>query len=71
MPVTHDDIERLSPAERLALIARLWDSLDDREVPLTKAQQDELDIRLANLDADRAHSVPWEVLDAELRRSEG
>jgi len=32
MQLTHDEITRLSPDERLALIAQLWNSLDDNQV---------------------------------------
>jgi len=63
--LTHDEITRLSPDERLALIAQLWDSLDDNQVQLTPAQQAELE-RLATLDRDRTQSVTWETLKAEL-----
>jgi len=66
MQLTHDEITRLSPEERLTLIAQLWDSLDDDHVPLTTAQQAELERRLATLDHDRAQSVGWETLKAEL-----
>jgi putative addiction module component (TIGR02574 family) len=66
MQLTHDEITRLSPEERLTLIAQLWDSLDDDHVPLTTAQQAELERRLAALDHDRAQSVSWETLKAEL-----
>ncbi len=66
MELTHDEITRLSPEERLTLIAQLWDSLDDDQVPLTTAQQAELERRLATLDQDRAQSVSWETLKAEL-----
>jgi putative addiction module component (TIGR02574 family) len=66
MQLTHDEITRLSPEERLTLIAQLWDSLDDDQVPLTTAQQAELERRLATLDQDRAQSVSWETLKAEL-----
>lgn len=62
MQLTHDDITRLSPDERLALIAQLWDSLDDHQVQLTPAQQAELERRLATLDQSRAQSVTWEPL---------
>ena len=50
MQLTHDEITRLSPDERLALIAQLWDSLDDHQVQLTEAQEAELERRLATLD---------------------
>ena len=66
MQLTPDEITRLSPDERLALIEQLWDSLDDDQVPLTPAQQAELERRLATLDHDRAQSVTWETLKAEL-----
>jgi putative addiction module component (TIGR02574 family) len=56
MQLTHDEIIRLSPDERLALIAQLWDSLDDNQVQLTPAQQAELERRLATLDRDRTQS---------------
>ena len=68
MQLTQDEIVRLSPAERLTLIAQLWDSLDDDDVPLTPAQQTELDRRLATLADDRATSVTWEALKAELQQ---
>jgi putative addiction module component (TIGR02574 family) len=64
--MTTIDIKRLSPQERLDLIGRLWDSLDADDLPLTKAQEAELDRRLVTADADLADSVPWETLRAEL-----
>jgi putative addiction module component (TIGR02574 family) len=68
MQLTRDEITRLSPDERLALIAQLWDSLEDHQVQLTPAQQAELERRLAKLDQDRAQSLTWETLKAELER---
>jgi putative addiction module component (TIGR02574 family) len=68
MQLTHDEITRLSPDERLALIAQLWDSLDDRQVQLTPAQQGELERRFTTLDHDRTHSFTWEPLKAELEQ---
>ena len=68
MHLSSDEIARLSPDERLALIAALWDSLDDAQVPLTAAQQAELERRLATLDHDRAEGVTWDVLRTELER---
>ena len=66
MQLTHDEITRLSPDERLALIAQLWDSLDDQQVRLTLPQQAELERRFTTLDHDRTQSVTWETLKAEL-----
>jgi putative addiction module component (TIGR02574 family) len=63
-----DELARLSPEERLALIGQLWDSLSDTEVPLPEAQQAELARRLSSLDEDRTQAVTWEQLHAELDR---
>jgi putative addiction module component len=37
--LTADEIVRLSPSERLALIAELWDSLEQHDLPLSEAQE--------------------------------
>ncbi len=66
--LTHEEIIRLSPPERLALIEQLWDSLEEHEVLLTPAQQNELEHRLASLDAERARGVSWADLRAELEQ---
>jgi putative addiction module component (TIGR02574 family) len=62
-----DDIARLSPTERLALIAELWDSIPEADVPVSDAQRQELERRLASFDADATQSIPWDDLKAELR----
>lgn len=64
--LTHDELTRLTPPERLELISQLWDSLDNEHLPLTAAQRDELDRRLATLDADRREGRTWEALKAAL-----
>ena len=66
--LTPDEIVRLSPPERIALIAQLWDSLDNNHLPLTGAQQAELESRLASLDQDRLNGVTWTALKAELEQ---
>ena len=63
-----EELARLSPEERLALIGQLWDSLRDTEVPLPEAQQAELSRRLSSLGQDRTQAVTWEQLRAELAR---
>lgn len=68
MQLTPDEITRLSAPERLALIAQLWDSLDEVQVPLTTAQQAELDRRLATLEHDRTDGVTWAALKGELEQ---
>ena len=61
-----EEIVRLTPPERLALIAQLWDSLEHEQLPLTSAQEAELERRLSSLDEDRRSGVTWASLKAEL-----
>jgi putative addiction module component (TIGR02574 family) len=57
--LTLDAIARLTPPERLALISQLWESLENEPLPVTAAQQAELDRRLETLDRDRRVGVSW------------
>jgi putative addiction module component (TIGR02574 family) len=66
--LTHDQLDRLTPPERVALIAQLWDSLEDGQLPLTAAQQAELDFRLLSIDKDRQEGISWETLKADMER---
>ncbi len=66
--LTHGELVRLTPPERLALISQLWDSLEDNHLPLTAAQRTELDRRLASLDQDRREGITWATLKAELEQ---
>lgn len=66
-------IESLSKDERLDLLERLWDSLSETpaDVPVTLAQQAELDRRSDALERDlakgRALGVPWDEVVRQLR----
>jgi putative addiction module component (TIGR02574 family) len=66
--LNQDELSRLTPPERLALISELWDSLESDQLPLTAAQRTELDRRLETLDEDRHQSTPWPALKSELAR---
>ena len=68
MKLAPAEIARLSPDERLALIAQLWDSLDEDQIPVTTAQQDELRRRLEALEVCGADGISWEDLKAELQK---
>ena len=68
IPLNQDELSRLTPPERLALISQLWDSLQSDQLPLTAAQQAELDRRLETLDQDRREGITWAALQAELER---
>jgi putative addiction module component (TIGR02574 family) len=60
--LTHDELARLTPPERLALISQLWDSLEADRLTLTATQRAELDSRLATLDQDRREGITWAAL---------
>ncbi|MGA2207585.1 MAG: addiction module protein [Terracidiphilus sp.] len=66
--LTQDELVRLTPPERLALISQLWDSLDEDQLPLTAEQRTELDSRLATLDQDRREGITWAALKTELEQ---
>jgi putative addiction module component (TIGR02574 family) len=68
MQLTPADITRLSPDERLRLIEQLWDSLEEEQIPLSPAQQAELERRLSSFDEDSAQAVSWDELKTELAR---
>jgi len=61
------DLQSLTPEERLELLEELWDSLTDDDLPLTRAQREELDRRLDSLDREGPRGIPWEEV---LRRLE-
>jgi putative addiction module component (TIGR02574 family) len=62
------ELARLSPRQRLDLIEALWESLDDKDVPVTEAQRAELDRRIAGFEQDREEGISWDQLSAELRQ---
>ncbi|MBK8975270.1 MAG: addiction module protein [Planctomycetes bacterium] len=65
MTIPKIDIERLSTAERLALIERIWDSLSHEEVGLTDTQLDELARRVDDIERRPEDVVSW--LEAQRR----
>jgi putative addiction module component (TIGR02574 family) len=60
-------IDQLSVAERIALVQAIWDSIaaDVEKAPLTEAQRQEVDRRLAAHRANPQAAVPWEQVEAE------
>lgn len=59
-------IDRMSVAERLALVEAIWDSIrpDTEAAPLTDAQKAEIDRRWAAHQANPQAAVPWEQVEA-------
>jgi putative addiction module component (TIGR02574 family) len=67
------DIEKLDADQRLQLIERLWDSLEDSALalPLTAAQKRELDSRLDRIDAGDDAGIPWEEIISKIKSKPG
>jgi putative addiction module component (TIGR02574 family) len=61
-------IDRLDPSQRIQLVGEILDSLDEERSlpPLTEAQRQELDRRLAILEANPAGMSSWEEVEARL-----
>ena len=59
-------IDRLDVEERLALVEEIWESIaaESAALPLTPAQQRELDSRIDDDDANPDYVVPWEQVKA-------
>ncbi len=61
-PLLKVDISQLSVAERIQLAEDLWDSILEQQekLPLSQAQQQELDRRLENYQKNSANGSSWE-----------
>jgi len=71
MGTIHLDISRLTVDQRLQLVEELWESLSAMDVPLTQAQEREIDRREALHRAHPGRGRPWrEALD-EIQRRRG
>jgi putative addiction module component (TIGR02574 family) len=59
---------RLTPAERIALVGEIWDSLveEGSPPPLTEAQSAELRAREARFDRDGSNGTSWATIRNEL-----
>ena len=60
-------IEKLSIDQRLQLIADLWDSIPE-SVPMPEWHKQEIERRVATADASPELAIPWEQVQARLRR---
>jgi putative addiction module component (TIGR02574 family) len=62
-------IDRLSVAERIALVEEIWDSIasEVKQAPLSEGEQQEVDRRLAGHRANPQAAIPWEQIEAEAR----
>ncbi len=62
-------IDRLSTAERILLVEEIWDSIaaEAEQLPLTEAQKQDLERRLASYEANPEAGSSWEQVKARLR----
>ena len=60
-------INRMSVPERIALAQAIWDSIaaEAESAPLTEAQKEEIDRRLAAHRANPQAAIPWEQIEAD------
>jgi putative addiction module component (TIGR02574 family) len=60
-------IHKLTVEQRLALVQEIWDGIaaEVERAPLTDAQKQEIDRRLAAHRANPQAAVPWEQVEAE------
>jgi len=64
-------IDQMSVAERLLLVEEIWDSIAEQgeEIPLTDAQKDDLQRRVAAYEANPKAGFSWEEVKARLREN--
>jgi putative addiction module component (TIGR02574 family) len=62
-------IDKLDVEDRLALVEEIWASIvaDAKSFPLTPAQREELDRRVAEDDAYPSDVIPWSEVRASVR----
>ncbi len=61
-------IVSLDPADRLDLIAAVWDSLSLNDLPVTDAEKALLDARLADMESNPDDQSTWPEVKTRLER---
>jgi putative addiction module component (TIGR02574 family) len=61
-----NQIESLSPTEKVELLDAVWESLEADAPSLTEAQRAELDSRIARHEQNPSDVIPWEQVRAGL-----
>jgi putative addiction module component (TIGR02574 family) len=62
-------IDQMSVAQRILLVEEIWDSIaaEDADIPLTEAQRQDLQHRIAAYEANPKAGSSWEEVRARLR----
>jgi putative addiction module component (TIGR02574 family) len=61
-------IRNLEPADRLELIGVVWDSLSSTDLPITDAERDLLDARLADMESNPDDQNSWADVKKRLEK---
>ncbi len=68
-----DELMQLSPAERLDIAEKLWESVDPNDpnivddlAPLSEEQMQEVRKRIAEHERDRGSAIPWDEVRTRL-----
>jgi putative addiction module component (TIGR02574 family) len=61
-----EEILKLSAAERILAIEKIWDSIEPNEINVTTAQKEELDKRLERHKAGKTKFHTWEEIKKQL-----
>ena len=61
-------VSSLSPADRLELIGKVWDTLSPADIPVTDAERALLDARIAEMEENPDDQSPWLEVKARLER---
>lgn len=64
-------IDQLTVAERILLVEEIWDSIaaEEEQIPLTDAQHQDLQRRIADYEANPHAGSSWEEVKARLKES--
>ena len=65
------ELLKLNASDRLQLVGDLWDSIGEKNLPLTDAQAAELQRRMDELERNPSIGVPWEEVRASLLKKFG
>jgi putative addiction module component (TIGR02574 family) len=63
------ELGKLSNAEKILLVERIWDSIDKKSVELTTTQKKELDRRLEKYSSGEMKFSTWEEVKARLENN--
>lgn len=61
-------VKTLSVAERIELIAAVWETLSSSEVPVSEEEKVLLDARLADMEQNPEDQSTWSEVQARLRQ---